>query len=229
MTRPEVLPVVGASSNQAGLLAGSRAMSAWPCHSCSCRSRLRPQRTFSARRSWDWPASSVSEISDIAWPITTCRSGGLTRISGSGAVARKLSCHPVEVSFTHSKHTSATEVGQHTPATASTHGTSRSPPGPAIRACQYPSAPGRTVSSPFVTPQVSPKPSRSSADLWSARTASARGPGSRPSITNAFATAIRRSDSGYSGRCGAHPRASAASDRRQFSGFTRSSGITTSL
>ncbi len=56
----------------------------------------------------------MSEISDIAWPITTCGAGGLP--PGSGAVARKLSCQPFDVSFTHSKHTSATEVGQHTSA-----------------------------------------------------------------------------------------------------------------
>ena len=44
---------------------------------------------------------------------------------------------PLKPSFTHSKHTSAMEVGQHTPAAATSNGTSRSPPGPAIRDCQY--------------------------------------------------------------------------------------------
>ena len=77
----------------------------------------------------------MREISDIAWPITTCGGGGLP--PGSGAVARKLTRNPVAVSFTHSKHTSATEVGQHTPAAATSNGTSRSPPGPAIRDGQY--------------------------------------------------------------------------------------------
>jgi hypothetical protein len=146
------------------MLAGSRATRTWPRHSCSPRSWSRLKRTSSARRSWDWPASSVSEISDIAWPITTSGAGGLP--PGSGAVARKLSCQPIDVSFTHSKHTMATEVGQHTPATATSNGTSRSPPGPAIRDCQYSWAPGRTVSSPFVTPQAFPRSMRSSADLW---------------------------------------------------------------
>jgi hypothetical protein len=157
-----------------------------------------------------WRIEPPVSVSDIARPITTSGSGKFRSGSGSGAVARKVSRHPVEVSFTHSKHTSATEVGQHIPATATSHGTSRSPPGPAIRACQYPSAPGRTVSSPSVTPQAPPRPRRSSADLCSAKTASARGSGSKPSITNAFATTITRNESGNSGRCGAHSKASAS-------------------
>jgi hypothetical protein len=121
--------------------------------------------------------------------------------SGLAAVTWKLTRKPVEVSFTHSKHTSAAGFGHRTPAAAASTGTSRRPADPAVRDCQYPWAPGRTVSSPSVTPQLSPKPWRSSSDRCSAKIASATGSGSRSSITNAFATAITPSDTGNSGRC----------------------------
>ena len=144
--------------------------------------------------------SAVTEISDMARRIATSGGGGFAL--RSAAVARKLTRKPVEVSFTHSKHTSAIEVGHRTPAAATSTGTSRRPAGPAVRDCQYSWAPGRTVSSPLVTPQLFPKPWRSSADRCSAKIASASGSGSRPSITKAFATAMTPSDTGNSGLCG---------------------------
>ena len=144
--------------------------------------------------------SSVTVISDMARRIAASAGGEFP--PGSSAVTWKLTRNPVEVSFTHSKHTSAAEVGHRTPAAATSTGTSRRPAGPAVRDCQYPWAPGRTVSSPLVTPQLSPKPWRSSSDRCSAKIASASGSGSRPSITNAFATAITPSDTGNSGLSG---------------------------
>jgi hypothetical protein len=51
-------------------------------------------------------------------------------------------------------------------------------------------------------PQLFPKPLRSSAARCSAKIASASGSGGRPSITNAFATAITPRDTGNSGLSG---------------------------
>jgi hypothetical protein len=54
------------------------------------------------------------------WPmITPCFQ---VRATDEGAVAWKLNCNPAEVSFTHSKQTSATEVGHSTPAAATDNG-----------------------------------------------------------------------------------------------------------
>ena len=159
----------------------------------------------------------MSEISDIACRIGTSGSGSSP--PGSGSAAWKLSCNPFEVSFAHSKHTSATDVGHCTPTAATDNGTSCSPADPPVRDCQNSWAPDCTDSSPFVTPHPFPRPLRSSASRCPARMASASGSGSRPSITNAFATAIRPSDVGSRGLPGyAHDKASAASDRRQSSG-----------
>ena len=164
----------------------------------------------------------------MARRIAACRAGGLP--PGLGAVAWKLSFNPAEVSFSHSKHTSAAEVGHRTPAAATDNGTSRSPAGPAVRDSQYPWAPGRTVSSPLTTPQTFPKPLRSSARRCAAKIASARDSGKSPSITNAFATACRASETGNRGPSGsARSKASAVSERSQPSGSSGSLSIAKSL
>jgi hypothetical protein len=79
--------------------------------------------------------SSVTVISDMARRIAASAGGEVP--PGSAAVTWKLTRKPVEVSFTHSKRTSAAEVGHRTPAAATSIGTSRRPVGPAVRDCQY--------------------------------------------------------------------------------------------
>jgi len=133
-----------------------RLRAVYACGSSYGRAQSRSRAAFNMAGDSARLLSIPGWFKDRSRSLHGCGGGGLP--PGSGAVAWKLARNPADVSLTHSKHTSATGVGQCTPADATDSGTSRSRAGPAIRDGQYSWAPGRTSTPPWGLPGRSRSP-----------------------------------------------------------------------